>query len=197
MSPQQTASYYDKIAHHWAQETFSPRYGILQYEKAIQFSNKSGDAIDVGCGGGGRFIDLLQSHHFVVEGLDISSEMIAIAKKKHPDVLFYQADICDWEFPKKYDFISAWDSIWHVPLHQQADLLKKLCEGLNSNGVLIFTAGGIDGPHEVTNEQSLYHATLGIPQLLRLIGDCGCICRHLEYDQYPESHLYLIVQRPK
>jgi len=26
--------------------------------------------------------------------------------------------------------------------------------------------------------------------------DAGCICRHLEYDQYPELHLYLIVQRP-
>jgi len=36
---------------------------------------------------------------------------------------------------------------------------------------------------------------LGIPALLKIIDRCGCVCRHLEYDQYPENHLYLIVQK--
>jgi hypothetical protein len=28
-----------------------------------------------------------------------------------------------------------------------------------------------------------------------VLSEAGCICRHLEYDQYPESHLYLIAQK--
>lgn len=43
--------------------------------------------------------------------------------------------------------------------------------------------------------QPLYHAALGIPKILQLMDRFGCICRHLEYDQYPELHLYLIVQK--
>ncbi|MGM0632082.1 MAG: hypothetical protein ACQETO_02810 [Pseudomonadota bacterium] len=31
--------------------------------------------------------------------------------------------------------------------------------------------------------------------LLSLLGTFGCVCRHLEYDQYPEKHLYVIAQK--
>jgi len=30
---------------------------------------------------------------------------------------------------------------------------------------------------------------------LEVIARAGCVCRHLEYDQHPEPHLYLIVQK--
>lgn len=199
MTTEQTASSYDKLAQHWASKAFNHLNGIAQHERAIGFSRGSGLAIDIGCGSSGRIIDLLQSHTFEVEGLDISTEMLTLARSKHPGVLFHHADICTWEFPRRYDFISAWDSVWHVPLDQHAMVLGKLCAALNSDGVLIFTSGGVDVPGEVTNPchgQPLYHAALGIPELLRLIGSFGCVCRHLEYDQRPESHIYLIVQKP-
>jgi 2-polyprenyl-3-methyl-5-hydroxy-6-metoxy-1,4-benzoquinol methylase len=43
--------------------------------------------------------------------------------------------------PRQYDFITGWDSIWHVPLAQQAFVLQKFCDGLKPDGVLIFTMG--------------------------------------------------------
>ena len=198
MEPRQTAANYDRIAHHWAGDTFDSTNGIAQHEKAIRFSRASGLAIDIGCGSSGRIIELLLARGFEVEGLDISPTMLVLAKAKHPGVLFYQADICTWEFPRRYDFISAWDSIWHVPLDRHPAVLEKLCAGLNPGGVLIFTSGGVDTLGEVTNPchgQPLYHAALGIPQLLRLVDGFGCVCRHLEYDQHPEPHLYLIIQK--
>jgi hypothetical protein len=39
------------------------------------------------------------------------------------------------------------------------------------------------------------YSTLGIPRYLELLPKFGCICRHLEYDQYPEQHLYIIAQK--
>jgi hypothetical protein len=42
--------------------------------------------------------------------------MIALARQRHPQVQFYTADISTWSFAKKYDFISAWDSTWHLPI---------------------------------------------------------------------------------
>jgi hypothetical protein len=39
------------------------------------------------------------------------------------------------------------------------------------------------------------YSTLGIPGLLDVIEEAGCACRHLEFDQYPEKHLYVVAQR--
>jgi hypothetical protein len=41
----------------------------------------------------------------------------------------------------------------------------------------------------------IYYSTLGIPKYLEVIASENCVCRHLEYDHYPELHLVLIVQK--
>jgi len=199
MEPRETAASYDKLASHWAKEGLLGANGIAQHERAIRLLGKTGRALDVGCGSSGRIIDLLLQRGFEVEGLDISVEMLAFARKKHPQVVFHHADICTWEPSRKYDFISGWDSIWHVPLDRQAVVHEKLCGALNPGGVLIFTTGAVNAPGTATNPscegQPLYHAALGVSQTLRLIDQSGCVCRHLEQDQFPQGHLYLIVQK--
>ena len=198
MTPQETAQSYDNLASYWNSDKFNRENGISQHQRALKFSRKKESAIDIGCGSSGRIIELLLSEGFEVEGLDISPEMLRLAKERHPSQVFHLADICEWDFPKKYDFISAWDSIWHAPLHQHKSILKKLCDGLKEGGILIFTSGGLDQAGDVTNpfkEQPLYHAVLGIPKLLELVSANRCVCRHLEYDQHPEGHIYLIIQK--
>ena len=39
------------------------------------------------------------------------------------------------------------------------------------------------------------YGTLGVLRLLELLLKFGCVPRHLEYDQYPEAHVYLIAQK--
>lgn len=198
MTPEETANTYNQIAQHWDCPAFDFSNGIQQHGRALRFASTSGNALDIGCGSNGRLIKLLQNDGFVVEGLDLSQEMLNRAQKHHPQTQFHLANICTWEFPREYDFISAWDSIWHVPLHQQLEVLAKICRGLSSGGVLIFTTGGVENPGEVTNPcfgQPLYHAAPGIPAILRTLEASNCCCRHLEYDQYPEKHVYLIAQR--
>ena len=77
-------------------------------------------------------------------------------------------------------------------------MLAKLMQGLTPGGVCIFTTGGLDAPSEKVDAAmgvQMYYGVLGIPRTLALIAEHGCVCRHLEYDQYPESHLYVIAQR--
>lgn len=198
MTPEQTASSYNRIAQHWDCADFNRSNGIRQHELALQFLPQRGKALDIGCGSSGRIIDLLLSRGFEAEGLDISGEMLERAKRHHPDVRFHLADICTWAFPNSYDFISAWDSIWHVPQSQQLPVLRRICAGLTKDGVLIFTTGGVQLPEEITNPcfgQPLYHAAPGIPALIRTLEEANCACRHLEYDQYPEKHVYMVAQR--
>lgn len=198
MNPIKIAAGYDQLAERWASDSFPKGNGIAQHERAVAFVNQKRRALDVGCGSSGRFIDLLLSNGFNVEGVDISQKMLSLAEAKHPNIVFHHADICEWVIPGKYDFISAWDSIWHVPLSQQKQVMTKLADALEPGGVFIFTTGGLDKPDEKTDSfmgPEMYYSTLGIPELLLLVSEMGCICRHLEYDQYPELHVYLIVQK--
>ncbi len=193
-----TAKAYNRIASHWASEKFNHENGIHQHERALRFLTERGYAIDIGCGSSGRIIGLLLKHGFQTEGLDISSEMIALARKRHPDVTFHHADICQWEPLHTYSFISAWDSVWHVPLDQQEAMLRKLYAALAPSGVLITTTGGIIQPGDVTNPflgEPLYTAAIGIPRFLQLLHESGCVCRHVEYDQWPERHVVIVAQR--
>jgi len=197
MDPEALGREYDKKASHW-QEPFLQTNGLAQFEKAIRFTKNRGPALDIGCGSSGRFIDLLRKHGFVPEGLDVSRQMIALARQRHSQIHFYETDISKWTFPKKYDFISGWDSIWHLPLELQEPVLQKICEGLTDHGIFIFTTGGLDDPHEKSDSSmgiEVSYSVLGIPKTLELLDRFGCVCRHLEYDQYPERHLYVVAQK--
>lgn len=115
-----------------------------------------------------------------------------------PTVVLHHADVCKWRPRRTYRFISAWDSIWHVGLEQQRPLMLKLMHALEIGGVFIFTAGGLDAEDthvDSTMGPEVHYSTLGIPGLLDVIREAGCICRHLEFDQYPQKHLYIVAQR--
>jgi RimJ/RimL family protein N-acetyltransferase len=194
MTPEQVAASYDQIADQWLEVS---NYGFAQVERAVTFVKHKGVALDVGCGTG-RLVGLLARHGFRTDGIDSSPAMIALARDRHPEARLFHADICGWELPWPYDLIVAWDSVWHVPLSQQEAVLTKLCRGLSAGGVLVFTTGGTDHPDEKRDSYMgppMYHATLGIPETLRVLAEAGCVCRHLEYDQYPEAHVYLIAQK--
>ena len=197
MLPAEIAQSYDTIAHRWLERHLETN-GIRQHQHALRFRPGGGMALDVGCGCNGRFIRLLESHGYIVEGLDISAQMIALARARNPHVTFYHADVCEWVPARRYDFITAWDSIWHVPLTRNEDVLRKLCGALAPGGVFIWTTGGLDGPEEKRDSAMgppVYYGVLGIPKTLEIIADEGCVCRHFEYDQLPEKHLFLIAQK--
>ena len=200
MNPQDTGKAYDTITHLWAPQRFNNNNGIEQHKRALAFAHRKGRALDVGCGPTGRFIELLQNEGFVPEGVDVSSKMIALAAERHPGVTFHHKDICQWSPPGHYDVITAWDSIWHIPLSQQKPVVTKLVSCLSPGGVLIFSFGGTDKAGQHTDDAmgpEVYYSTLGTRGFLSLLLDLGCTCKHLEYDQSPQDlHAYVIAQRP-
>ena len=198
MEPEIIGNSYDQIAEKWRDLPIQS-YGMAQLERAVRFVKNRGSALDVGCGSQGRMIDLLQKEGFQPEGLDISQEMIAHARKRHPSATFHNADISRWSFPRPFELIVAWDSAWHLPLNLQEPVLRKICANLPSGGVYLFTTVGFDKPGDHGDSGymgvPLAYGTLGIPRLLELVSVFGCVCRHLEFDQFPEKHLSVIIQK--
>jgi predicted TPR repeat methyltransferase len=194
------ASAYDLLAERWVDDAFDASNGIRLHERALAFLDREAEgwALSVGCGCNTRFNPLLRAHGLQVEGVDISARMIELARAADPAVVLHRADIVGWAPPRSYRLISAWDSIWHVRLDQQRPLMRKLMGALEPGGVFIFSAGGTDRPDEhvdATMGPEVYYSTLGIPGLLAVVDEAGCVCRHLEFDQYPEQHLVVIAQR--
>lgn len=197
MEPAVLGTKYDKIAQWWHDQHVHSSYGLAQVEKAIRFTFHGGKALDVGCGAGGRFVRLLQSHRFAVTGLDVSKEMISLARKNHPEHTFIHQDICTWDTNEKFDFIVAWDSIFHLPLAMQRPVVSKLCNLLARGGVLMYTFGDAHGEHtDQWHNDTFYYSSIGITENLQLLMHKGLKILHLELDQYPESHVYTIAAKP-
>lgn len=198
MKPVDIGKAYDQITHLWEGSDFNRNNGIDAHRRALTFADTRGEALDIGCGCTGRFIDLLLEEGFTPEGLDISEQMLALARKRHPAISFVHADICEHDLAKGYDFITAWDSIWHIPLAQQGRVMAKIVASLNVGGVFIFSFGGTAQEGEHTDDfmgPQVYYSSLGTEGFVKELVELGCRIRHLEFDQYPELHTYLIVQK--
>lgn len=201
MDPKHTGEAYDQITSRWTREEYNLEYAIPQHKRALQFSkprNATKYALDVGCGCTGRIMQLLQDHGFIPEGLDVSAEMIRLARQKQPLLSFYHEDIVAWQPVRHYDFITAWDSIWHLPLAKQEPVLSKLLDMLNPSGILLFSFGGVDQPGEHQNNAmgpTVNYSSLGTNGFLSLLMQKGATIRHMEFDQYPELHCYLIAEK--
>jgi len=193
MKPGELGKKYDRIANWWHQQHRESQYGVKQVKRALQFCPAGGSALDVGCGAGGRLVRLMQHHELAVTGIDVSAEMIKLAIENHPDETFFVDDICSFTSPEKYDFIVAWDSIFHLPLTQQEPVVSKLCCLLKPGGVLIYTFGDAVGEHQDTwHGDSFHYSSIGINGNLALLALHGVVCKHLELDQWPEKHVFLI-----
>ena len=124
MKPADVAKSYDSIAERWRSDRFPEDHGRGLHERALSLvetpiQGRGATALDIGCGASGRILQLMLERGFAAEGLDLSERRLELARERHHDLTFHHADICRWEFPQGYDFISAWDSIWHVPLDLQ------------------------------------------------------------------------------
>ncbi|MBS1537111.1 MAG: class I SAM-dependent methyltransferase [Bacteroidetes bacterium] len=187
---------YDKIARWWHENHNESNYGLPQIERAISYCKNRGFALDVGCGSGGRVTRKLLDEGFEVSGIDASATMIELAQSNHPSLDFEVADISSWQTDKQYDFIVAWDSIFHLPFAMHPPVISKLCSMLQKDGILIYTFGDATGEIEGNwHNDTFYYSSIGIQENLRIIMESNCECRHLELDQYPEKHVVIIVQK--
>ncbi|MCP9772584.1 class I SAM-dependent methyltransferase [Synechococcus sp. Tobar12-5m-g] len=196
MKPTEIGAAYNMIASWWHAELQSSSRGLAYVERAIGLCTERQRALDVGCGTGGRIVAALVNGGFDVTGIDVSQEMLRIAKNNHSNVAFLWADACEWEPPGCFDIITAWDSLIHVPHGQQRIVVEKLCHALARQGVILITVGGTDGVvMGKMQDVSFYHSSLNDHDYLEVMKAAGCRCILLERDQWPEEHTVLIAKK--
>jgi SAM-dependent methyltransferase len=111
----------------------------------------SGSILDAGCGNG-RDYDFFRRVGYSYTGIDVSSQMLAIARDNHPDGAFASMDVCDLAFDSL-----AFDGIWcvavllHFPKAVVDRPLQELCRVLRKGGVVFFAVR--DGSREYMSEE--------------------------------------------
>ena len=148
-----SAQYYDQIYSQlkdYSQET--DRIDAL----VRRVNPRAATILDVGCGTG-EHARRLAARGFVVDGLDLDPAFVRIAQTKHQIGRFFEADMCRFALPSRYDAILClFSSIGYVrTIDRVRDALGCFRDHLNSRGVILvepwFPPGGLDPARVATN----------------------------------------------
>ncbi len=130
--------------------------------------------LDAGCGTGEPIARDLIVRGYRVTGVDFAAAMLDIARARHPEARWVEADMRDLVLDATFDGIIAWHSFFHLTPEEQERALARLAAHLSENGVMMLTVG--PGAGEVlgrVGDDVIYHASLTREHYQRLLGDAG------------------------
>lgn len=126
-----------------------------------------GDVLELACGTG-QWTPVLAARARSVTAVDVAAEVLALARARtaSPNVQFVQADVFEWQPPRRYDtvFFAFWLS--HVPPARLAGFWNTVAAALAPGGKAVFID---DGPAAAAYEEVL--ADQPAPAALRRLDD--------------------------
>jgi len=92
--------------------------------------------LHLGCGGGRN--DYTFKKHFDVTGVDISEEMLRLAKELNPESSYIRGDMRSVRLERTFDFVAALDSINYMKNEEElSQLFRTAYEHLNPGGIFL------------------------------------------------------------
>ena len=137
MNQQEIISFFNKYAPFWDE-------GQVRNEEVIEkILNNSGiekgvSVLDVACGTGVLFPDYIK-RGAAVTAVDISPEMVKIAKSKFSDINIICGDVEEIDFAEKFDSVMIYNAFPHFPDPER--VIKRLSECLREGGRLSVAHG--------------------------------------------------------
>lgn len=120
-------------------------YQFKDYRQAVQMMHQliqrekpgSKSLLDVGCGTGKHIVYL--KDQYLVEGLDINPELLAIARERCPEIRFHEADMTRFSLGKQFDVVAClFSSIGYVQTKEKLEAaVKTMAAHLVPGGLLI------------------------------------------------------------
>ena len=151
MRKQDVIAFFDRLAPQWDADMI--RHDDIIATILDNAGVKPGaDVLDVACGTGVLFPDYLSRDVGSLTAVDISPEMVRIARSKYPEdkVTVCCGDVEELDFDKQFDCIVVYNAFPHFP--EPAQLIESLAGLLKPGGILTVAHGmsraAIDRHHE-------------------------------------------------
>jgi putative AdoMet-dependent methyltransferase len=132
---------------------------VLNYIYNQVRENSYSSVLDIGFGTG-ILTTQLYNEGYHITGIDFSSSMIDIAKKKMPD-----ATLINWDFTRglpveikgnKYDYIISTYAIHHLSDEEKIEFIKSLSKLLNANGKILLGDVSFETSEELAECKETY-----------------------------------------
>jgi SAM-dependent methyltransferase len=105
-----SAAVYDLI-YEW--KDYPREANLLRWIIAAKKHSAGNTLLDVACGTGKHLAELKRD--FIVEGMDLSEDLLAVAKKRLPDVPLHHGDMTNFSLGRQFDVITClFSAIGHV-----------------------------------------------------------------------------------
>ena len=134
MTYQKSAAYYDAI---YSFKDYAHEAELLH--RIIQTHKRSvgNQLLEVACGTGAHLKYL--NAHYQIEGLDLSEDMLALARQKHPTVPFHQGDMRNFDLGRRFDgLICLFSSIGYMQTVSDLQMaIATMARHIVPGGVLI------------------------------------------------------------
>ncbi len=133
---QDTIDWYEQNAEHYASAS-EDKYCMNHINQFAKLLKKGDVVLDAGCAAG-RDSNLLAKKGFQVIGVDITRNLLAIAKKKYPEIKFIHCDFRKLPFKDEFfDGVLAYASLLHFEtVKDVCDALREFYRVLKDNGVI-------------------------------------------------------------
>ena len=153
MKQQDVIAFFDRLAPQWDADMIRSDEIIAAILDNAEIG-PGADVLDVACGTGVLFPDYLARNVGTLTAVDISSQMVRIAREKFPqeNVRVLSGDVELMEFDRKFDHVMVYNAFPHFP--EPARLIERLAGLLKEGGTLTVAHGmsraAIDHHHEGT-----------------------------------------------
>lgn len=119
--------YYNTYAEHWSSTKVNSFFHEIPFREFAQRLPKGSRVLDIGCAYGIHlplFFGIGEHLHYT--GIDISEEMIKLAKSRYPSADLSVADIETYEPEEKFDAFWAAAILMHIPADQVRGVFKHI-----------------------------------------------------------------------
>jgi 2-polyprenyl-3-methyl-5-hydroxy-6-metoxy-1,4-benzoquinol methylase len=133
--------FYEKFSKNLIRDKINPNprhQKIISYLKNVFQKYNFNNALEIGCGIG-IISEFISKNVPEVTGIDISEENIKFAKATVKKVEFHCSDFLEFPVKEKFDLITLFDVLEHIPKEIHPDVFKKINEISNSNTIIIMT----------------------------------------------------------
>ena len=132
--------------------------------------------LDIGCGAGVPIASTL-SRRFRVTGVDVSGEMVELARRNVPKGEFICQDVMSADFEDaSFDAVVAFYMIFHLPREEHETLFRNVHRWLKPGGYFLCTLSRQDDPPYTEEDffgKTMYWSNYALPQSLAMLEKVG------------------------